>query len=169
MTNGFDRATKRYATPISKKYTAAQLKAHVGKNSGLIFVTVSMEWVKGGNTQGNRLQITNRIGPLFAQVGESVCCRIGEVGRTSKQTGVISLKVHKLHAEGASRLARGFLKLAGADGTTTRRGIAVHEKHSLEGSSFSQPRSDISVILRGTLPPTEQKTALSRGVTGVKS
>ena len=168
MPKGFDRATKRYATPISKKYTAAQLKAHVGKNSGLIFVTVSMEWVKGGNTQGNRLQITNRIGPLFAPVGESVCCRIGEMGRTSKPTGVISLKIQKLHAEGASRLARGFLRLAGADETTKQRGIAVHERHSLEGSTFSQPWSNTSVILRGTQLPTEQGIALSRGATGVK-
>ena len=28
---GFDYITKRYATPISTRYTAAQLDAHVGK------------------------------------------------------------------------------------------------------------------------------------------
>ena len=105
----FDFRTKRYATPISKKYTAAQLNAHIGKDAGLIFVSVPLEWVKGGNTPGNREQITNRIGPLF---GDSVCCRIDEVGETSKPTGVISLKIQKLHAEGAIRMARGFLRLA---------------------------------------------------------
>ena len=55
---GFDRATKRFATPTSKKYTAAQLKAHADKDAGLIFVTVPIEWIKGGNMQGNRLQGT---------------------------------------------------------------------------------------------------------------
>ena len=109
---GFDYTTKRYATPISKKYTAAQLEAHVGKDAGLIFVTVPLEWVKGGNTPGNRLQVKNRIGPLF---GDTVCCRVGEVGKTSKPTGVISLLIQKLHAEGATRLTRGFLRLTGAD------------------------------------------------------
>ena len=49
---GFIRATKRYVTPLAKKYTAAQLNAHVGKSVGLIFVTVPMEWVKGGTRKG---------------------------------------------------------------------------------------------------------------------
>ena len=87
----------------------------------------------------------------------------------SHYTGVTSLKIQRLHAEGASRLARGFLKLAGADETTTRRGIAAHEKHSLERSTCSKPRSDQSIILRGTLIHTQQEIALSRGVAGVKS
>ena len=169
MMKDFNYRTERYATPISKKYTAAQLNAHIGTNAGLIFVTVPMEWIKGGSTQGNRLQITNRIGPLFASVGESVCCRIGEVGKTSKPTGVISLKIQKLHAEGANRLARGFLRLAGTDEATRRRGTAVHEKHSLEASTFSQPRSDTSATLRGTQLPTKQGVTLSMGVTGVKT
>ena len=162
---GFDFITKRYSMPISKKYTAAQLNAHVGRNAGLIFVMVPLEWVKGGNTPGNRLQVKNRIGPLF---GDTVCCRVGEVGKTSKPTGVISLLIQKLHAEGATRLTRGFLRLTGADGESKRRGIAVHEKHSLETSTFSQPKTDTSVILRGTYLLTEQEETLSKGVTGAK-
>ena len=118
MMKDFDFRTKRYATPVSKKYTAAQLNAHIGKNAGLIFVSVPMEWVKAGNTPRNRLQITNRIGPLFAAVGESLCCHIGEVGKPSKPTGVISLKIQKLNADGANRLARGFLRLAGEEEAT---------------------------------------------------
>ena len=58
MMKGFDPATKRYVAPIAKKYTTAQLNAHVGKSVGLIFVTVPIEWIKGGNMQGNRLQGT---------------------------------------------------------------------------------------------------------------
>ena len=99
MMKDFDFITKRYSMPISKKYTAAQLNAHVGKNAGLIFVTVPLEWVKGGNTPGNRLQVTNRIGPLF---GDSVCCRVGEVGKTSKPTGRRDLAANSKTARGGS-------------------------------------------------------------------
>ena len=150
---GFNYITERYATPISTRYTAAQLDAHVGKNTGLIFVTVPLERVKGGNTPGNRLQVTNRIGPLFR---DSACCRVGEVGKTSKPNGVISLLIQKLYAEGAMRLARGFLRLPEEDGESKRRGMVVHENHSLESSASSQPKSDTSVILRGTYLLTEQ-------------
>ena len=76
MMKGLDAMTRRYARPIAGKYTAEQLKAQVGKETGVIFIAVPIEWVAGGNTPGNRQQIANRVGPLL---GQALCCRVGVV------------------------------------------------------------------------------------------
>ena len=137
MMRGLDAMTKRYARPIAGKYTAEQLKAQVGKETGVIFIAVPIEWVEGGNTPGNRQQITNRVGALL---GQAMCCRVGVVTGTTKPTGTVSILIQQLSKEGADRLGRGFLRLTGKDGVPKRKGIAVHEKHSLTACNFTPPR-----------------------------
>ena len=137
MMKGLDTVTRRYARPIAGKYTVEQLKAQVGKETGVIFIAVPIEWVAGGNTTGNRQQIANRVGPLL---GQAICCRVGTYGGTSKPTGTVSILIQQLSEEGAVRLGRGFLRLTGKDGVSTRNGVAVHEKHSLTACNFTPPR-----------------------------
>ena len=48
-----DGATRRYAMPISSKYTSEQLKSQIGRETGVAFIPVPIEWVKGVNTLGN--------------------------------------------------------------------------------------------------------------------
>jgi hypothetical protein len=132
-----DAPTRRYARPIAGKYTVEQLKAQVGKETGVVFIAVPIEWVKGlkgGNTLGNRQQIANRVPPLL---GEALCCRIGVFSGTSKPIGTVSIPIQQLSEEGAVRLGRGFLRLTGEDGISVRKGVAVHEKHSLTACNFT--------------------------------
>ena len=41
------------------------------------------------------------------------------------------------------------MRLIGEDGVSVRRGVAVHEKHSLTACAFAQPKNGPCVILRG--------------------
>ena len=118
----------------------------MGKETGVIFIAVPIEWVMGGNTPGNRQQIANRVGPLLRQ---ATCCRVGTHGGTSKPTGTVSILIQQLSEEGAVILGRGFLRLTGKDGISTRKGVVVHEKHSLTACNF-HPKNDSSIILRGS-------------------
>ena len=67
-----------------------------------------------------------------------------------------------------SKTARGGSIQAGQRIPEAGRGGRDNERHSLEESTFSQPKSDTSIILRGTQLLTAQGIALSRGATGVK-
>ena len=80
-----DAPTRRFARPIAGKYTIEQLKAQVGKETGVVFIAVPIEWVKGGNAPGNRQQIANRVPPL---PGQAICCRVGVFSGTTKPTGI---------------------------------------------------------------------------------
>ena len=40
---GVDTVTRRYARPIAGKYTVKQLKAQVGKKTGVIFIAVPIK------------------------------------------------------------------------------------------------------------------------------
>ena len=142
-----DGVTRRYAMPISNKYTSEQLKSQIGKETGVVFIAVLIEWVKGGNTPGNRQQITNRVGPLL---GDAICCRVGTFGGGSKPTGAVSISIQKSNGEGPARLGRGFVRLTSDDGVAVRRGVALHEKHSLTACAFTAPKNDSSTILRGS-------------------
>ena len=126
LMKGLDAVTRRYARPISGKYTIEQLKAQVGKETGVVFIAVPIEWVTGGNTPGNRQKIANRVPHLL---GQAICCRVGTYSGTSKPIGTISILIQQLSEEEAVRLGRWFLRLIGKDDVSTRKGVAVHEKH----------------------------------------
>ena len=155
MMKGLDTVTRRYARPIAGKYTVEQIKAQVGKETGVIFIAVPIEWVEGGNTTGNRQQIANRVGPLL---GQALCCRVDTYGGSSKPIGIVSILIQQLSEEGAVRLGRGFLRLTGKDGVSTRNGVAVHEKHSLTACNFIPPRmtpplmSEVRTLTQHTTP-----------------
>ena len=104
-----DISTRRYAVPTSSKCTGAQLQAQVGKETGVMFLLVPPEWVKGGNSVGNRQQIANKVGPLFDDV-HVICCRVhvGEYSGKPKPIGAVSTLTQKLSKGGADRLARGY-------------------------------------------------------------
>ena len=58
-----DGVTRRYAMTISNKYTSEQLESQIGKETGVVFIAVPIEWIKGGNTPRNRQPIANRVDP----------------------------------------------------------------------------------------------------------
>ena len=39
-----DAATRRYARPISGKYTSEKLKAQIWKDTGVVFISVPLEY-----------------------------------------------------------------------------------------------------------------------------
>ena len=156
MMKGLDTVTRRYARPIAGKYTAEQIKAQVGKEAGVIFIAVPIEWVEGGNTTGNRQQIANRVGPLL---GQAICCRVGTYGATSKPTGTVSILIQQLSEEGAVRLGRGFLRLTGKDGVSTKTGWRyTRNTHSRHATSPPPPRmtpplfSEVRTLTQHTSP-----------------
>ena len=48
--------------------------------------------------------------------------------------------IQQLSEEGAVRLGRGFLRLTDKNGVSARKGVAVHERHSLTAWNFAPPQ-----------------------------